>query len=130
MSTFSLNKIGQISVNVKDVDRATAFYKDVLGMTHLFQVPGMSFFDCGGIMLMLGLPTSEAFDHPSSIVYYQVENISTAHKTLSERGATFVEDPNFVANMGEQDLWMAFLQDTEGNTLAIRCLIPKGTKPE
>lgn len=129
MSSLSLNQIGQIHINVKDADRATAFYKDVLGMTHLFQVPGMSFFDCGGIMLMLGVPTSESFSHPSSIIYYQVEDIISAHKTLVERGATFVEDPNFVANMGEQDLWMAFLQDTEGNTLAIRSLIPKGTKP-
>lgn len=130
MSPLSLNQIGQIHINVQDADRATAFYKNVLGMPHLFQVPGMSFFDCGGIMLMLGVPTSESFNHPSSIIYYQVENIFAAHTTLVARGATFVEAPNFVANMGEQDLWMAFLQDTEGNTLAIRSFVPKGTKPE
>jgi len=130
MTTFSLNKIGQIHINVKDVDQATAFYKDVLGMTHLFQVPGMSFFDCGGIMLMLGLPTSAEFDHRSSLVYYQVDNIAAAHKTLVERGVIFTETPNFVANMGKRDLWMGFFLDTEGNTLAIRSYVPKGTKPE
>lgn len=129
MSPLSLNQIGQIHIHVKDVDRATAFYKDVLGMNHLFQVPGMSFFNCGGIMLMLGIPTSAAFDHPSSIVYYQVDDIAAAHKTLAERGVTFTEAPNFVANMGDQDLWLGFFQDTEGNTLAIRSLVPKGTKP-
>jgi len=129
MSNFSLSKIGQIHVNVKDVDRATAFYKDTLGMTHLFQVPGMSFFDCDGIMLMLGIPTSEEYNHPSSIVYYQVDDIAAAHKTMVKRGVKFTEAPDFVANMGEQDLWMGFFQDTEGNTLAIRTLVPKGTKP-
>ncbi|HLF90114.1 MAG TPA: VOC family protein, partial [Anaerolineales bacterium] len=97
MSTFGLDKIGQIHINVKDVDRATAFYKDTLGMPHLFQVPGMSFFDCGGIMLMLGIPTSEEFNHPSSIVYYQVDNVAAAYKSLAERGVTFTEAPNFVA---------------------------------
>jgi predicted enzyme related to lactoylglutathione lyase len=129
MSPLSLNQIGQIHINVKDVDRATAFYKDVLGMPHLFQVPSMSFFDCGGIMLMLGIPTSAEFNHPSSIIYYQVADIAAMHKTLVERGVSFTEVPNFVANMGEQDLWMGFFQDTEGNTLAIRSLVPKGTKP-
>jgi predicted enzyme related to lactoylglutathione lyase len=129
MSTFSLSKIGQIQINVEDVERATVFYRDTLGMTYLFQVPGMSFFDCGGIMLMLGIPTSEEFKHPSSIVYYQVDDIAAAHKTLVERRVAFTEDPNFVANMGEQDLWMGFFQDTEGNTLAIRTLVPKGTRP-
>jgi catechol 2,3-dioxygenase-like lactoylglutathione lyase family enzyme len=47
---ISLTEIGQISVNVHDLDRAVAFYKETLGMKHLFTVPGrMAFFDCGGI---------------------------------------------------------------------------------
>ncbi len=46
-----LDQIGQISVIVKDVDRAVAFYREVLGMRFLFQFPGMAFFDCGGVRL-------------------------------------------------------------------------------
>ena len=54
---ISLTRIGQISVNVPDLDRATTFYKDKLGMKHLFSVPPkMAFFDCEGIRLMLAIP--------------------------------------------------------------------------
>jgi len=126
MSDFGLSKIGQIHVNVKDVDRATPFYKETLGMSHLFQVPGMSFFDCDGIMLMLGIPTSEEFEHPSSILYYQVDDIAAAHKTLVERGVIFSEAPNFVANMGDQDLWMGFSKIRKATHWLYAVLFQKG----
>ena len=52
----SLSRIGQIFVNVHDLDRAIAFYRDVLGVRFLFQAPpNMAFFDCDGIRLMLGV---------------------------------------------------------------------------
>jgi len=45
---ISLAQIGQISVNVHNLDRAIAFYKETLGMKHMFSVPpNMAFFDCG-----------------------------------------------------------------------------------
>ena len=62
---LSLDRVGQIAVTVHDLDRAVAFYRDVLGMKLLFQVPPkMAFFDCGGIRLMLSLPEEAEFDHP------------------------------------------------------------------
>jgi len=66
----TLNQIGQIFVNVKDLDRAIAFYRDTLGMTFLFQAPpNMAFFDCDGIRIMLGVPDRPDLDHPASIIY-------------------------------------------------------------
>ena len=71
---LSLSEIGQISVNVHDFDRAVAFYKETLGMKHLFSVPGrMAFFDCSGLRLMLAIPERPDLDHPSSILYFKVE---------------------------------------------------------
>ena len=72
---FGLDRIGQISVNVKDLDRAVAFYRDVLGMRPLFQVPKLAFFDCGGIRLMLSPPETPEFDHAASVIYYRVDDI-------------------------------------------------------
>src|SRR5712691_2061294 len=95
---FGLSAIGQIAVNAHDVDRATAFYRDKLGMKHLFSAPpGLAFFDCNGIRLMLSLPAKPEFDHPSSIIYFDVEDIQQATETLSERGVQFEEPPVFVA---------------------------------
>ena len=118
---FGLKHIGQISVNAHDIERATSFYREELGMKHLFSVPlKMAFFDCDGLMLMLSLPDKPAFDHPSSILYFDVNNIHQATETLIERGVQFEEKPTFVANMGSYDLWMAFFRDSEDNLLALR----------
>ena len=122
---FGLSAIGQIAVNAHDLDRAIAFYRDKLGMKHLFTVPPkMAFFDCDGIRLMLALPEKPEFDHPSSIIYFNVDNIQEAHQTLVERGVHFEEQPAFVANMGSYDLWMAAFRDSENNLLAMMSSVP------
>ena len=56
----ALARIGQIAINAYDVDRATAFYRDVLGLPHLFRAGQLSFFDCGGVRLMVGGRTCSA----------------------------------------------------------------------
>lgn len=119
-SKFGLSSIGQIAVNAQDLERAVAFYRDQLGMKLLFKVPPkLAFFDCDGIRLMLSLPDKPEFDHPSSILYFNVGDIQQAHKTLVERGVQFAEEPNFVANMGSYDLWIGSFRDSEGNMLAL-----------
>jgi catechol 2,3-dioxygenase-like lactoylglutathione lyase family enzyme len=112
-------KIGQIAINVHDVQRAVRFYRDTLGMRLLFEVPQMAFFDCGGVRLMLGLPSGPEFDHPASILYYQVDDIQTAHDALVTRGVRFTSEPHRVARMPAHDLWIGFFPDTEDNVLAL-----------
>ena len=120
-SRLSLSQIGQVAMNAHDIERAVTFYRDKLGMKHLFSVPPkMAFFDCDGIMLMLSLPEKPEFDHPGSILYFNVEDIEQAAETLIARGVQFEEKPTFVANMGAYDLWMGFFRDSENNLLAIR----------
>ena len=119
---ISLGKIGQISVNVHDLDRATAFYKDLLRMKHLFSVPPkMAFFDCDGIRLMLAIPERPDLDHPSSILYFKVQDIEQTHKILEERGVHFETKPTLVAPMATHDLWLAEFRDSENNVLALMC---------
>jgi methylmalonyl-CoA/ethylmalonyl-CoA epimerase len=121
---LGLSHIGQIAVNAHDINRATTFYRDTLKMKHLFSIPIASFFDCNGIMLMLGIPSKPEFDHPSSIIYFNVADIQRATETLQGRGVHFEETPNLVANMGTYDLWMAFFRDSENNILALRSEVP------
>jgi predicted enzyme related to lactoylglutathione lyase len=125
-SDISLTKIGQISVNVHDLDRATAFYKDLLGMKHLFSVPPqMAFFDCDGLRLMLAIPERPDLDHPSSILYFKVQDIEETHRVLEKRGVHFESKPMLVAPMPTYDLWMAEFRDSENNVLALMCEKPK-----
>jgi predicted enzyme related to lactoylglutathione lyase len=114
-----VKRLGQISINAKDLERATAFYRDRLGLKHLFTVPKMSFFDCGGVRLMLGIAEKPEFDHPGSILYLDTPDIEGVHAALVNEGVTFEDAPHFVANLGDRDLWLAFFRDTEGNLLAL-----------
>jgi predicted enzyme related to lactoylglutathione lyase len=117
---FGLSTIGQIAINVHDIDRAVEFYRDKLGMKLLFTAPpSLAFFDCAGIRLMLSPPAKPEFDHPSSIIYFKVADIQEATRILTERGVEFVEQPVFVANMGTYDLWLASFSDSENNILAM-----------
>ncbi|RIK76699.1 glyoxalase [candidate division KSB1 bacterium] len=118
-ANFGLSQIGQIALNVHDLERAVAFYRDKLGMKHLFTVPKMAFFECGGIRLMLGLPEKPEFDHTSSIIYFKVDDIQIAFRTLSSRGVSFEGDPHLVAKMPTHDLWMTFFRDSENNLFAL-----------
>jgi len=122
----ALSRIGQIFVNVHDLDRAIAFYRDTLGMTYLFQAPPkMAFFDCGGIRLMLGVPDRPDLDHPASIIYYKVDDIERVYEIFKARGVEFVVKPHLVAPMPTYDLWLADFRDSEGNLLALMSEVPK-----
>ncbi len=120
ITDFGLAAIGQIAVNVHDIERAVAFYRDKLGMKLLFRAPpDLAFFDCDGIRLMLSPPDRPEFDHPSSIIYFKVDDIQEATRILIERGVQFEEQPAFVANMGSYDLWIGAFRDSENNLLAM-----------
>lgn len=114
-----LSRIGQIAIVVKDVERATAFYRDVLGMRFLFTFPGLAFFDCDGVRIMLNRAEKKEFDHPSSILYFRVPDIQAAYNTLRERKVEFRDEPHVVARMPEHDLWMTFFRDLDDNVLAL-----------
>ena len=117
--TFGLSQIGQIAVPVSDIDRAVAFYRDTLGMRFLFQAPpGLGFFDCGGVRLMLDAP-AKAQAGNSSVIYYKVADLNAAYETLSARGVVFEAKPHLVATLADHELWMAFLRDPDRNLLAL-----------
>jgi len=122
----TLNQIGQIFVNVKDLDRAIAFYRDTLGMTFLFTAPpNMAFFDCGGIRIMLGTADRPDLDHPASIIYYKVDDIERVYETFKARGVDFIIKPHLVAPMPTYDLWLADFKDSEGNFVALMSEVPR-----
>lgn len=125
--TVGIRRIGQIAITVRDQQRARAFYRDVLGIHHLFDAPpAMSFFECGGVRLLLGEAEPGAEAHGASILYFDVPDIQAAHETLESRAVTIVAAPHKVADLGDRDLWLAFFRDSEGNVLALMSEVLRG----
>jgi len=118
-SEFKVTGIGQIAIPVRNMERAVEFYQDKLGLSHLFSVSGLTFFECGGVRLMLSVPEKAEFDHPSSIIYFKVPDIQTAYESLLARSVYFEDNPHLIAEMENHDLWMAFFRDSENNLLAL-----------
>lgn len=120
MSELGLSKIGQIAMNAQDLDRAIGFYRDALGLRFLFRAPPrLAFFDCDGIRLLLDVPEDKEFAHPGSILYFSVDDIEKTHESLVTRGVVFRKAPHLIAKLPDREVWMAFFDDTEGNTLAL-----------
>jgi methylmalonyl-CoA/ethylmalonyl-CoA epimerase len=118
-------RIGQIAIHVADVERATTFYRDVLGLEHLFSAPpGLSFFRCGEVRLMLARPEGSERVPPASILYYAVEDVEAAHRALAAKGAEVTSEPSVIHRTESTELWMAFYGDGEGNTFAVMSEVP------
>ena len=115
----AITHIGQIAINVHDVDRAIDFYQNKLGLTMLFRAGDLAFFQSGQTRLMLTKPPRPEFDHPGSILYFFVPDISPKYTQMKSAGVEFIDEPHVIAKMPDHDLWLSSFKDSEGNTLAL-----------
>lgn len=117
-SELKLGRIGQISRSVRDIQQAEAWYRGVLGLSHLYTFGKLAFFDCGGTRLFL--TQNDAEPTAESILYLSVENIEAAYRALEARGVEFVSPPHLIHKHADgTEEWMAFFKDPEGRPLAI-----------
>lgn len=116
----TFDRIGQIAITVDDLARARDFYQNSLGMPFLFDAGQLAFFKCGDIRLMLGR-AERPEPRGGTILYFKVDDIHATNAALKQRGVEFFQDPHLIARMPDHDLWMAFLKDSEGNTLGVMC---------
>lgn len=119
-NAFGLHEIGQIAVPVSDIDRAITFYRNLLGIHFLFKAPpGLGFFDCDSLRLLLDASTGSQPGKYSSIIYFKVPDLQAYYEDLSTRGVAFEGEPQLVAKMPDHELWMAFFRDPDSNLLAL-----------
>ena len=120
--SFALSEIGQIALTVSDLEKAVAFYRDALGMKHLFNAPpSMAFFAAGNVRLMLGRPEKPDSERLGCALYFKVADIQAAREALAARGVAFEVEPHRLAKMPDHELWMAFFRDPDRNLLALMC---------
>lgn len=114
--TTPIGPLGQIARTVADLGIAERWYRDVLGIRHLFTSGSMAFFDCGGIRLML----SQGVSQGESLLYFQVDGLPAIYAEVIERGAKALSAPHRVHRHSDgSEEWMAFVEDPEGRPLGL-----------
>jgi methylmalonyl-CoA/ethylmalonyl-CoA epimerase len=117
----------QVAQRATDLERAAAFYSQLLGAepTAVFDPPGLLFFDLDGVRLLLerGAPTS--------LVYLEVDDVRESVGVLQGRGVEVISSPQVIYSHGDDTLgpggtdeWMAFIRDSEGNTVGLVSRLP------
>lgn len=116
---MKLDSIGQVSVNVRDLDGAVDFYEGKLGLRFIGRFPpGLAFFDCAGVRLMVSAVPEDA-STGNSVLYFNVPDIQEGYEALKSRGIEFTHEPHVIHSTDDYELWMAFFDDADGNTMAI-----------
>ncbi len=116
---MKLGRIGQVGMTVGDIDASVEFYRDRLGLRLIARAaPGLAFFDCDGVRLMLsGAPGGASSGN--SILYFAVPDIRESCAEMKERGVEIGRGPVLVHSADDYELWMAFFEDPSGNTIAV-----------
>lgn len=126
-TTPGLGPLGQIARSVQDIQVSERWYRDVLGLPHLYTFGTLAFFDCGGTRLML---TQESVTSPAaeSVLYFRVSDIRQAQASLQECGVVFINAPHMIHRHADgTEEWMAFFKDPDGRPLAIMAQVKART---
>jgi predicted enzyme related to lactoylglutathione lyase len=117
---MSIGHISQIHVTTPDLAEAIAFYRDVLGLNLLFEVPDqqLAFFDVDGTRLYLGSAESDEF-RSAPLLYFETDDIDAEYDRLVSAGVETVNEPHVVHSTDEYDLWMSFFKTPAGHTNAL-----------
>jgi len=126
---INLNGLGQIALEVRDVDASERFYGEVLGLRKLFRFGTLSFFDMGGLRLLLEQSHGDAPIERGAVLYFRVADIVVARAALEARGLTFTDQIHRITQMEDHDLWMTFFRDPDAHILALMMEAPKGWRP-
>ncbi len=112
----------QVAQHAEDLDRARTFYSRLLGEepAGFFDPPGLLFFKISGIRLLLDLQA------PTALVYLRVPDVAETVERCRDDGIEVRAEPHVIFThhddalgpVGTQE-WMAFIKDSEGNTLGL-----------
>jgi len=123
--TLAGARVGQVLVPVTDIDRAVAFYSETLGLPLIFRFPGIAFFDASGVRIYLAAPSQEEFLGRATI-YFWVDDVPATFDAIVARGAIVREAPAVAHRTETYELWIAFVDDPDGNHVGLMREVPIG----
>lgn len=128
---LKLSHLRQIALPSSNLSKSVEFYRETLGAAFIaeYESPGLAFFQLGAIRLLL--EQSHGATSSGAVLYFEVPDIEGAYAALRARGVEFRSVPHLIHrdNTGtfgpaEEEEWMAFFNDPDGNVLALASRIP------
>jgi methylmalonyl-CoA/ethylmalonyl-CoA epimerase len=123
-------KLAQVAQHAEDLDRARNFYARLLNTqpAGFFDPPGLVFFWLGATRLLLEKGA------PSAVIYLQVDDVRASVEVLRAEGVEIIAEPQVIFSHTDDTLgpagtdeWMAFLNDSEGNSVGLVSHLPRQT---
>jgi catechol 2,3-dioxygenase-like lactoylglutathione lyase family enzyme len=108
----------------QDVERARAFYRDVLGFEPVREHRNHLFYECGGASFLV-FPSSGSPSGTHDQLGFVVDDVEAAVATLRDRGVeleTYEAPPGSTVRDGVMDhgtVKAAWFKDSEGNLLSV-----------
>jgi catechol 2,3-dioxygenase-like lactoylglutathione lyase family enzyme len=108
----------------KDRDRATAFYRDTLGLAFAYEDGFAAVFNAAGVTLRLSF-VADFTPHEHTILGFNVADVSATVRALSEKGVRFnkyerfAQDELGVLTLPGGDVQVAWFNDPDGNVLSV-----------
>lgn len=109
----------QLAIPAKDIARATAFYRDKLGLQFLMNGPNMAFLNCGGIRIYLDANPGTVEAGKNSMIYFRAANLEQAHSAFKQRAVVVHQPPHIIASLPDRDVWLMWIRDSEENLLGV-----------
>jgi catechol 2,3-dioxygenase-like lactoylglutathione lyase family enzyme len=111
---MQVERVDFVDIPTRDVERAVAFYRDVLELRQNPREP--TEFEAGNVTLAIWRPEDQGVEFPHSGAHgiaLRVEDVAAARAELEQKGVEFVgERDSGVCNM-------AFFTDPDGNSLIL-----------
>jgi predicted enzyme related to lactoylglutathione lyase len=115
-----VGSLGQVAITVSNVEAATKYYRDVLGLKFLFSAgPNLAFLSEGTLRIMLSTPQGSGAVAANSILYFKVQDIESTHAAVVQRGSESERPPQLAAKMPDHELWLSFVKDPDGNLIGL-----------
>jgi lactoylglutathione lyase len=122
-------KVDYVMVNVSDMGRSVAFYRDTLGLRLKFESPGWSEFETGATTLALHGATRPAAGDPAAgpvagtcRLGFSVPDLNSTYAELRKRGVHFVMPPTEQPNEG---IRLAGCVDPDGLAISFAEPLPR-----
>jgi catechol 2,3-dioxygenase-like lactoylglutathione lyase family enzyme len=121
--TLAGRKLVQVAITTRDAERSKQFYRDVLGLQLLFEVPNMTFYQMGEQRLMVGVESS--LTPGGSVLYIDAPDIDALGGELEKRGVSFLGPVTVLQRTDKGELKLREFKDPDGNALALMGFVPK-----